>query len=145
MSRLRLILPTIVLSTCVACAGARASSPETARSTGHLSEPGPEKAEATKKGAKLRAAVADTGLTEVQGDPTQEPSPTPSGPCAEYENRTRLSAEAHTERYGCPPCPCSCVNGELLCAPCAVCNPSEPIMEPIQAKQPRPLKAAPTP
>ncbi len=42
--------------------------------------------------------------------------------CAEFNSRPRLSDDEHMRRYGCPPCPCACVNGQITCAPCVRCE-----------------------
>lgn len=58
------------------------------------------------------------------------------GPCGDFDARPELSPEEHMRRYGCPPCPCVCKNGEIICAPCVACegfgdgSRVEPIPEP---------------
>lgn len=37
-------------------------------------------------------------------------------------NQSKLTPEEHMRRYGCPPCPCACNNGQIVCAPCAACE-----------------------
>ena len=56
-------------------------------------------------------------------------------PCASYNEsqKNRLSDQQHIETYGCPPCPCACINGKITCAPCARCVPQDrpkPRLEP---------------
>ena len=49
----------------------------------------------------------------------------PPDPCAAFNARKEgeLSDEEHLRRYGCPKCPCACIDGEIRCAPCEVCVP----------------------
>jgi hypothetical protein len=44
--------------------------------------------------------------------------------CAEFNRQQAqaLSPEEHMRTFGCPPCPCACVNGRVTCAPCAACG-----------------------
>jgi hypothetical protein len=59
--------------------------------------------------------------------PPVQDEPTPaSDVCEQFNNRPRLSDEEHMRIYGCPPCPCACIDGEIRCAPCAVCQPPNP-------------------
>ena len=57
--------------------------------------------------------------------------------CAAFNTRQdAIDADAHMNTYGCPPCPCACVNGVITCAPCALCVPPD---------RQRSLKAKPDP
>lgn len=51
-------------------------------------------------------------------------------PCADFE-ASRLDAGEHQRQYGCPPCPCSCVDGEVVCAPCLPCEAYGPGPDPV--------------
>jgi len=67
------------------------------------------------RSTRRRRPVADAGpaVPEKRAKPDA---------CAELNARPQLSAEEHQRRYGCPPCPCACVHGQIICAPCAACE-----------------------
>lgn len=74
---------------------------------------------------------APVGLVADAGPGPAEPTRSPRLPddgCAAFyeEQRTALSPAEHQRLFGCPPCPCACVGGQITCAPCAVCQPSPP-------------------
>jgi hypothetical protein len=54
------------------------------------------------------------------------PEPKPLDMCEEFNRQeaNKLSDSEHLARYGCPPCPCSCMNGQITCAPCVACDES---------------------
>lgn len=51
--------------------------------------------------------------------------PRPESVCERFnrDRRNALSRAEHVAQFGCPPCPCSCNNGKITCAPCAMCRP----------------------
>ena len=49
-----------------------------------------------------------------------------TGLCADFKAPTAENAKQHIETFGCPPCPCECVNGEIRCASCPPCGADEP-------------------
>ncbi len=56
--------------------------------------------------------------------PNDSDAPPVKDTCAEFNRRQNsIDRAEHERRYGCPPCPCACVNGEIRCAPCARCVP----------------------
>lgn len=66
-------------------------------------------------------APADAGVEALQ--PAAEPGPATDA-CAEFDRQqaSRLTPEEHQAQFGCPPCPCACIKGEIRCAPCVPCN-----------------------
>lgn len=69
-------------------------------------------------------ASPDAGLSAVEVPPADSAEDR----CAAFnrEQANRLSDAEHQRIYGCPPCPCACVDGEIRCAPCAHCDPVGP-------------------
>ena len=73
------------------------------------------------------ASAPDAGVRRASKRPATQPAPEPVvavDACAEFNRSQRqgLSPEAHEQQFGCPPCPCACVNGQVTCAPCAACE-----------------------
>ena len=79
--------------------------------------------------------AAPAQATTVTREATLPPPPPPPNPevvpvataqdaCAQFNQaqQNRLSDDEHMKRYGCPPCPCACSNGRIVCAPCARCE-----------------------
>jgi formylmethanofuran dehydrogenase subunit E len=74
------------------------------------------------RAAKMLAALKDDALFTVEERPPAQPA-VATDPCADFnaQQKNRLSDEEHMKQFGCPPCPCACVNGRVTCAPCAAC------------------------
>ena len=94
-----------------------------------LAEPGPKDANTNTE--TTQAVVPNTDLVE----PVRL-----EDPCAAFDHRQKnaLSREEHERQYGCPPCPCVCDNGEIVCAPCMACEAfGEPADESLRAVEPQ--------
>ena len=67
---------------------------------------------------------ADTRDKNGDAKVGSEPRDEALGGCEQFEQNQQnaLSAKEHEAQFGCPPCPCSCVNGKIVCAPCAACE-----------------------
>ena len=79
------------------------------------------------------SALQATGEPDAAVAVPQEPVVTAKEDrCADFNrSRSTLSDAEHQERYGCPPCPCACNDGQIVCAPCAACDPRQaPVPEP---------------
>lgn len=76
-----------------------------------------------------RTVVPETRAEATRVDPVESPHPDPVDPCG-LGARPQLSAEEHMRIYGCPPCPCACVDGQLRCAPCVACRPNDGDLRP---------------
>lgn len=106
----------------------------TASSCAAPAEIGPPKVVAPSASAPVEPRVTPAGsgsekVTSVEttsDDATVVATPQPD-PCDEFNrNQSRLSFEEHVREFGCPPCPCACINGEIRCAPCIPCEPTPP-------------------
>lgn len=79
-----------------------------------------------------------TNRVTTNPDPGPVNEAEPVDICAQFDHdqQNALSAAEHERVYGCPPCPCGCVNGEIVCAPCAVCESFGPPSGPELAPKP---------
>ncbi len=83
-----------------------------------------------------RELIARTAAEPARYPDAVVPAPAPDR-CEEFNrNQSRLTALEHERRYGCPPCPCACHNGQITCAPCAACEAFGP--PPVPPDQPVP-------
>lgn len=72
-----------------------------------------------------RAPAEDVATTE---SPEGRAPAATLDPCAAFNasQANALSEAEHQARYGCPPCPCACSEGRVVCAPCAACEARPP-------------------
>jgi len=63
------------------------------------------------------------GAGEGEVEPAEEAPPTEGASCPGFKEPTPEEIEEHIATFGCAPCKCSCVDGEVKCAPCPPCQP----------------------
>ncbi|MFH1810582.1 MAG: hypothetical protein ABIJ09_17705 [Pseudomonadota bacterium] len=87
--------------------------------------------------ANRHADARARGVTSTDATVVTKPrSPLqPVDVCAQFEReqQSALSPDEHMRTFGCPPCPCGCVNGQITCAPCAACESfgEQPRLDPV--------------